>query len=64
MSGGQDPRQMDWELLTYESEISLYDLLEEYFAALDKNHMVLVYELRKLIKKRLSTRTSNKDFLE
>lgn len=46
MSGGQDPNQQDWEILTWESEETLKQLVKCYLDALDKSKMVLVYSLR------------------
>lgn len=56
MSGGQDPSQMDWEIISFDQELDVYDLLQQYLSALDKNNMVLVYALRSLLRKKLATR--------
>ncbi len=50
MSGGQDPNQMEWEIITHESKLTLQELVRSYLAALDNNQMVLVYSLRSLMR--------------
>jgi hypothetical protein len=46
MSGGQDPSQQDREVLGWDTDETLEQLVKCYLAALDASNMVLVYSLR------------------